>query len=105
MLGIMLIAVIGGSLANQSVEMGEWIFILCNTLCTQNELVTWFVNGSALPSLERSGVMFQRLSPYTSHSHCNNGTIPRIIKHGLSLRFDHQFNIPVNVYCAVTSIW
>ena len=102
LLSWMLTAVIGGNLSNQSVGTGEWTFVSCKILCTQNELVVWFVNGSVLSSLEPG--LFQR-SPNTGHSHCNNISSPKITTHGLSIRFDHQFlYIPVNVYCAVISI-
>ena len=99
--GCMLTAVVGGNLSNQSTGTGEWTFVSCKILRTQNELVVWFVNGSPLSSLEAG--LFQR-SPNIGHSHCNNVSNPEITTHGLSLRFDHQFYIPVNVYCAVISI-
>ena len=94
-------AIIGGNLSNQSIGTGEWTFFSCKTLCTQNELIVWFVNGSVLSSLEDR--LFQR-SPNTPHSHCNNVSSSDTVTHALSLRFDHQFDIPVNVYCAVLSI-
>ena len=91
---------------NQIVAAGEWAVFSCEILCSQNELLTWFVNGSPLPSLENEeGAKFHK-SPDYAHGHCNNLFFPNVINttHMLSVQFDRSLDDVLSVYCAVVSL-
>ena len=91
---------------NQTVAAGDWATFSCQILCSQNELITWFVNSSPLPSLEsEEGAKFQK-SPDYVHSHCNNLLFPNVnnTTHMLSVQFDHSLDSQLSVYCAVVSL-
>ena len=90
---------------NQTAAAGDWATFSCQILYSQNELITWFVNSSPLPSLESEGAKFQKSSDYV-HSHCNNLLFPNIndTTHMLSVQFDHSLDSQLSVYCAVVSL-
>ena len=66
--------------------------------------MTWFVNGSPLPSLESSiGAKFRK-QPDNDHSHCNNFSIPNETLHILYIELDRSIDDPLGVYCTVVSL-
>ena len=89
---------------NQTVAAEQWAHFSCQILCSQNELITWFVNDSPLPSFESLiGAKFRK-HPASDHSHCNNLSIPNETQHVLSLQIDYSLDVPLRVYCAVVSL-
>ena len=89
---------------NQTVTTEQWAHFSCQILCSQNELITWFVNDSPLPSFDRSiGAKFRK-HPAGDHSHCNNFSILNETQHILSVQLDYSpDDDPLRVYCAVVS--
>ena len=86
------------------VTAGEWANFSCQLLCSHDQLITWFVNDSPLPSLESSiGAKFRK-HPESDHGHCNNFSIPNETQHILSLQLDSSFDDPLSVICAVVSL-
>ena len=99
-------AFIGVNPLNQTVAGGEWAHFSCEILCSQNEFLTWFVNGSPLPSIEsEEGAKIHR-SPDYVHGHCNNFSFPNVndTTHVLSVQFDRSLDDVLSVYCAVVSL-
>ena len=83
---------------NMSAGIGKWASFSCNILCSHNELITWFVNGSPLPSIETAGFMFQTNPP---HSYCST---LNTFDSTLSLKIEHPLDFPVTVHCAIVSV-
>ena len=81
---------------SKSVGVGEWVSFLCNIQCSNNDLVAWFVNGSALPIIETYGLIFQTSPPHSYCTSYQNG-FDRI----LFLKSNQTLEYVLSVQCAV----
>ena len=93
------IATINRNPLSKSIGVGEWVSFSCNIHCSNNDLVVWFVNGSALSIIETYGLMFQTSPP---HSYCtsNQHGIDRI----LFLKSNQTLEYALSLQCAVVPL-
>ena len=90
-------AIINTNPLSKSAEAGEWVTFSCGILCSRNDLIAWFVNGSALSTVEidHNGLMFKTSPP---HSYCSSLDGFTSV---LSLKSNQPLELPMSVHCAV----